>query len=101
MKLRINMLSSAETVKGQGVASAFREQVTLIQEMNDDFSVEINSKSSEFDIYHIHTVDLKYKLRMNKKHLNIMYVHFVPSKNDGSLKLPKLFNWIFNKYNFI
>ena len=98
MKLRINMLSSAETVKGQGVASAFREQVTLIQEMSDDFLVEINAKSSKFDIYHIHTVDPKYKIRMNKKHLNIMYVHFVPSKNDGSLKLPKLFNWIFNKY---
>lgn len=92
------MLSSAETVKGQGVASAFREQVTLIEEMKDDFHVEINSKSSDFDIYHIHTVDPKYKMRMNKKHLNIMYVHFVPSKNDGSLKLPKLFNWIFNKY---
>ncbi len=35
---------------------------------------------------------------MNKKHLNIMYVHFVPSKNDGSLKLPKLFNKLFNRY---
>lgn len=92
------MLSSAESVKGQGVASAFREQVTLIEEMKDDFEVEINSKSSKFDIFHIHTVDLKYRFRMNKKHLNIMYVHFVPSKNDGSLKLPKLFNWIFNKY---
>jgi len=98
MKLRINMLSSAESVKGQGVASAFREQVTLIEEMKDDFEVEINSKSSKFDIYHIHTVDPKYRFRMNKKHLNIMYVHFVPSKNDGSLKLPRLFNWIFNKY---
>lgn len=92
------MLSSAESVKGQGVASAFREQVTLIEEMKDDFEVEINSKSSKFDIFHIHTVDPKYRFRMNKKHLNIMYVHFVPSKNDGSLKLPRLFNWIFNKY---
>lgn len=96
--MRINMLSSAESVKGQGVASAFREQVTLIEEMKDDFEVEINSKSSKFDIFHIHTVDPKYRFRMNKKHLNIMYVHFVPSKNDGSLKLPRLFNWIFNKY---
>lgn len=92
------MLSSAESIKGQGVASAFREQVTLIEEMKDDFEVEINSKSSKFDIFHIHTVDPKYRFRMNKKHLNIMYVHFVPSKNDGSLKLPRLFNWIFNKY---
>ena len=98
MKLRINMLSSAETVKGQGVASAFREQVNLISELKDDFEVKINDKSSDFDIFHVHTVDPKYRRRMNKKHLNIMYVHFVPSKNDGSIKLPRLFNWIFSKY---
>ena len=98
MKLRINMLSNAESVKGQGVASAFREQVTLISEMKDDFEMAINSRSSKFDIYHIHTVDPKYRIRITKKHLNIMYVHFVPSKNDGSIKLPKLFNWIFTKY---
>lgn len=98
MKIRINMLSSAESVKGQGVGSAFREQVSLIEDLKDDFEVSINSKSSKFDIYHIHTVDPKYRMRMNKKHLNIMYVHFVPAKNDGSLKLPKLFDWIFKKY---
>ena len=98
MKIRINMLSNAEAAKGQGVSSAYREQVALIKELQDDFSVEINSKSSKFDIYHIHTVDLPYRCRMNKKHLNIMYVHFIPSKNDGSIKLPKLFSWIFDKY---
>ena len=92
------MLSNAEAAKGQGVGSAYKEQVSLIQKMNDDFDVAVNSKSSKFDIYHIHTVDLPYKCRMNKKHLNIMYVHFIPSKNDGSIKLPKLFSWIFDKY---
>lgn len=92
------MLSNADAAKGQGVSSAYREQVALINELNDDFEVEINSKSSKFNIYHIHTVDLPFKLRMNKKHLNIMYVHFVPSKNDGSIKLPKFAQWIFDKY---
>lgn len=98
MKLRINMLSNAEVAKGQGVASAYREQVDLIKDLKDDFDVQVNSKSSKFDIYHIHTVDLFYKIRMNKKHLNIMYVHFVPSRNYGSIKLPKLFSWMFDKY---
>ena len=98
MKLRINMLSNAEAAKAQGVGSAYREQVALIQELKDDFEVEINSKSSKFDIYHIHSVDLPYKLRMNKKHLNIIYVHFVPSKNQGSIKLPKWAQWLFDKY---
>ncbi len=98
MKIKINMLSQAQAVSGQGVASAYQEQVSLINEMNDDFEVKINSKSHDFDIYHIHTVNLRYKLRMNKKHLNIMYVHFIPSKNKGSIKLPKFASWVFDKY---
>ena len=98
MKIRINMLSQAESVKGQGVASAYREQISLIQELSDYFEMEINSKSKDFDIYHIHSPNYRYKVRMNKKHLNIVHVHFVPSKNDGSLRLPKLINYIFNKY---
>ena len=92
------MLSQAESVKGQGVASAYREQISLIQELSDYFEMEINSKSKDFDIYHIHSPNYRYKVRMNKKHLNIVHVHFVPSKNDGSLRLPKLINYIFNKY---
>ena len=80
MKIRINMLSGAESAKGQGVASAYREQVTLVKKIND-LEVEINSKSSKFDIYHIHSVNPTYRMRMNKKHLNIVYVHFIPAKN--------------------
>ena len=98
MKIRINMLSQAESVKGQGVGSAYQEQISLIRELDEYFEMEINSKSKDFDIYHIHSPNLRYKLKMNKKHLNIVHVHFVPSKNDGSLKLPKLINHIFNKY---
>ena len=98
MKIRINMLSNAESVIGQGVASAYREQINLMKELDEYFEMEINSHSSKFDIFHIHSPDLWYKLRINKKHLNIVHVHFVPSKNDGSLRLPKLANFIFNKY---
>lgn len=35
MKIRINMLSNAESVKGQGVASAYREQINLMKELDD------------------------------------------------------------------
>ena len=76
MAIRINMLSGAETAKGQGVASAYREQVALIKKIND-FEVEINSDKSDFDIYHIHSVNPSYRMRMTKKHLNIVYVHFI------------------------
>ncbi len=97
MKIRINMLSNAEVAQGQGVASAYREQVTLVKKISD-FDVEINSKKSDFDIYHIHSVNPSYRMRMNKKHLNIVYVHFIPAKNHESIKLPKLAEWIFDGY---
>ena len=97
MKIRINMLSGAEAAKGQGVASAYKEQVRLVSQI-DGFDVEINSKSSKFDVYHIHSPNLKYRLRMNNKHLNIMYVHFIPAKNHESIKLPKLAEKIFDRY---
>ena len=92
------MLSNAEAAKGQGVASAYSEQVKLIQQLNSDFAVEINSKSSNFDIYHMHSVDLPYKWRMNKHHINVSYVHFIPSHNEGSIRLPRFLDWIFRKY---
>lgn len=91
------MLSNAEVAQGQGVASAYREQVTLVKKISD-FDVEINSKKSNFDIYHIHSVNPSYRMRMNKKHLNIVYVHFIPAKNHESIKLPKLAEKIFDGY---
>ncbi len=97
MKIRINMLSAAESVPGQGVGSAFREQYELVKELND-FEIELNSKKSNFDIYHIHSPNPTFRLRMNKKHLNIMYVHFIPAKNHESIYLPKLAEKIFDWY---
>ena len=91
------MLSAAESAKGQGVASAYREQVSLVKKI-DIFDVAINSKSSNFDIYHIHSPNPTFRMRMNKKHLNIMYVHFIPAKNHESIKLPKLLERIFDSY---
>lgn len=98
MKIRINMLSQAESVKGQGVASAYREQIELIKQLDDTFELGFDDKKQEWDIFHIHSPNLRYKVKMNKKHLNIVHVHFIPSKNDGSLRLPCLANFIFNKY---
>lgn len=91
------MLSKADSVPGQGVGSAYLEQTKLVKELKN-LEVEINSRKSNFDIYHIHTVNLRFRLRMNKKHINIMYVHFVPKENDGSIKLPKFLQFIFDKY---
>lgn len=97
-KIRINMLSKATSVDGQGVGSAYLEQVALIKECSDLFSTSINSKSSKFDIYHFHTVNPEFALRFNKHHVNVAYVHFIPTTLDGSIKLPKLLFFFFKKY---
>ncbi len=99
-KIKINMLSKADTVDGQGVASAYKEQVNLIKEgAKDLFDVSIN-KHGKFDIIHIHTVNPTYYLKMitDKKAVHVAYVHFLPDTLDGSIKLPRLFFNIFKKY---
>ena len=97
-KIRINMLSQATSVPGQGVGSAYEELIAILKDCDDLFTVSTNSKSSKFDIYHMHTVNIPYRLRFNKKHVNVMYVHFLPSTMDGSLKMPRFNLWCFKKY---
>ena len=97
-KLRINMLSAATTVDGQGVGSAYIEQVALVKECEDLFKVAENSKKGDFHIYHMHTVNPTYRMRFNKRHVNVTYVHFIPSTLDGSLKMPKPIFAVFKKY---
>ena len=97
-KIRINMLSKATSVDGQGVGSAYLEQIALIKECSDIFSMSVNSKSNKFDIYHFHTVNPEFATRFNKHHVNVAYVHFIPTTLDGSIKLPKLLFFFFKKY---
>ncbi len=95
----INMLSSADKVKGQGVGSAYLEQVALVQDGLHEYNIEINSKING-DINHYHTIDLKHYLKatFSKKPINLGYVHFLPETLNGSIKLPKLFRKVFDAY---
>ena len=98
-KIKINMLSNADKVDGQGVGSAYLEQVSLIQnELSDYFDVLIND-SKPADIIHCHTVlpDYLMKMKMNKG-VNVAYVHFLPDTLDGSIRLPKSAFHVFKKY---
>jgi len=97
-KVRINMFSKADKVDGQGVGSAFLEQVSLVKE-SKLFDVEINSKQKNFDIVHVHSINPEFYMKMkNSKGASVCYVHFLPTTLDGSIKLPKpIFN-IFKKY---
>ena len=101
-KLNIRMLSSATSVDGQGVGSAYIEQVALVKEQKDLFDVYINKeklpKGQRNDIVHVHTVDPAWRRRMGKKTVNVIYVHFIPTTLDGSIRLPKPAFAIFKKY---
>lgn len=99
--IKINMLSSAHKVKGQGVLSAFIEQVGLVKDgLSDNFDVKVNNVQL-CDIMHYHTIDIKFFLSIpfaRLKGKTVAYVHFVPATLDESLKLPKLFKRILYKY---
>lgn len=98
-KISINMLSSADKVEGQGVGSAYLEQVTLVKEGAKDYFDVVTNGNDKYDIIHCHTVDpINYlKMRMNKS-INVCYVHFLLNTLDGSIKLPFPAFQIFKKY---
>lgn len=98
-KIRINMLSKADSVEGQGVGSAYIEQVNLLKEgASDIFDIKINDKS-DADIIHIHSINPEFYFKMKRtKGVSVCYVHFLPHTLDGSIKLPKIIFNIFKKY---
>lgn len=100
-KYTINMMSAATSVKGQGVGSAYMEQVKLVREgLSDKFEVFENARISA-DITHYHTINPNYLLMKNRRCKNgtsVCYVHFVPETVEDSLNLPKPAKKIFYKY---
>ena len=99
-KLNIRMLSNATSVDGQGVASAYLEQVSLVSEQTDLFNVYDNKVplNTKIHINHVHTVMPNFYLKMTPRVCNVIYVHFLPTTLDGSIKLSKFVFDIFKKY---
>lgn len=101
MSRTINMLSGADKVKGQGVLSAYEEQVNLVKNnLKNEYKVSINQIKFS-DIMHYHTINLEYYLTLpfTKIHsCTVGYVHFLPETLEGSIKLPKFMKKIFYKY---
>lgn len=99
-KLTITMFSSAGAVAGQGVGSAYEEQVNLIREGAPDlFKVSVNKWTSDPDIQHFHTIDPAFMMRIkNKNSVNIAYCHFLPDTVEESLRIPKIFQPVMDKY---
>ncbi len=100
MKRTINMMSSAYKIKGQGVLSAYEEQVKLIRSTLNEYEIKENELKTA-DIMHYHTIDPKFLISLPFVKItstSVGYVHFLPETLENSIKLPKLFKNIFYKY---
>ncbi len=97
----INMLSRADSVKGQGVGSAYLEQVALVkEELSEQYKIDINSFTMG-DITHYHSINPEFFLTIPKakrKGVAVGYVHFIPETLEDSIKLPKLAKKVFYWY---
>lgn len=100
--ISVNMMSSATKVKGQGVGSAYIEQMNLMNNyLYDKFKVSENEPFGGAFIQHYHTVDLNhffFNLFTKNKCVSVGSVHFLPETVDKSLNLPKPARHVFYKY---
>jgi len=100
-KKTINMLSTAYKVKGQGVGSAYEEQVGLVKgNMADDFEIYEN-KVMFADITHYHTIGPLYYLTLGfvkRRGITVGYVHFLPETVETSIQLPRFMKNLFYAY---
>lgn len=94
--IRLRVLSQALSVPGQGVGSAYLEQLQLIQQSKE---IKPILKGGDFDALHIHTINFRYLLMLwATKKPAIMYVHFLPSTLDHSIRLPSFIFGFFKWY---
>ncbi len=98
--IKITMFSAAETVPGQGVGSAYRELVNLLEEkFKGQISLRFNSLVPT-DISHYHTINPTYFLStfLPGRGRKIGYVHFLPETLEESITLPKFLKKLFYWY---
>lgn len=99
--LKIHMFSTADSVKGQGVGAAYVELIQMLKTyFPDEFDIQINDYRP-CDISHYHTINPQYYLstfQRRKRGKLVGYVHFLPDTLEGSIKLPKFFRKVIDKY---
>lgn len=99
--IRINMFSQADSVKGQGVGSAYNELISLLRtHLVEEFYVT-NNKYGRSDLTHYHTINPTYYANSFSpaRGRKIGYVHFLPETLEGSIKLPAPAKEVF--YNYV
>ncbi|MGL5972977.1 MAG: glycosyltransferase family 4 protein [Oscillospiraceae bacterium] len=100
-KKKINMLSKADSVEGQGVMSATHEQIRLVERgLGYKFNI-FKNKIKICDICHYHTINPHYYFALpfvKAKSKTVCSVHFLPETVENSLNLYKPIKNIFYKY---
>lgn len=97
----INMLSRADKVKGQGVLSAYQEQVGLVKSELQDTFVCYENKNQLCDIMHYHTINPEFYLTLplaKAYGTTVGYVHFLPETLENSIHLPPVAKQVFYQY---
>lgn len=89
----------ANSVKGQGVGSAYTELINLLTKYGKDEISFTRRGFRDCDILHCHTLDPVSFFYLKKMKIpTVASVHFVPETMKGSLQLPKPFQKLFNAY---
>lgn len=99
-KIRLDILSHADSVKGQGVLSVYEEQTSLLKRYGQaDFDLSFNKLRGRFDLIHIHSVNLSFYLfGMGRKKHTVCFVHFLPETVKESLRLGPIAYFFFKHY---
>lgn len=98
---KINMLSKADMVKGQGVLSAHDEQVALAKEVMKGQAQILENSRENCEISHYHSINPEFYLSIGKRKKQgaaVGYVHFLPETVENSISLPKPAKQLFYKY---
>ena len=91
------MKKIADTVKGQGVDTAYNELIDLLNKYDSNDLEIVKNKGIHYDIQFMHTVNpISYFKQRISKGKSLTYVHFLPDSLDGAIKIPKLFIKIYN-----
>lgn len=98
-KLQVRMFAQGQDVPGQGVGSAYHEQIKLLKEFAASTLKVVEDGHSKANLHHFNTIDpISYIQCLRSKVPTIMHVHFLPDTLKGSIHLPKIVSKVFNYY---
>ena len=95
-KITVNMLSIADSVKGQGVETAYNELIALLKKYGKDDLEIVTNKGLNYDVLHMHTVNVASYIKQRlSRGVALTYVHFLPDTLVGALRIPEVFMKIY------